>query len=195
MVFQVESTDLFDDWLRTLRDRKGRARILARIDSAALGNLGDVKSVGAGVPEMRVHFGPGYRIYFAQRGAILLLLLCGGDKSTQGKDIARAQRMLKSLVEVSLMAKVKRFDPSEFLDDDEVVAEYLSATLQDPNPDVFLTAIGNVAKARGIGSIAQSTGLGRESLYKALTPGAKPRYDTVLKVLHGLGVKLSITAA
>jgi probable addiction module antidote protein len=93
------------------------------------------------------------------------------------------------------MPKVKPFDPSAFLDDDEVVAEYLSATLEDPNPDVFLAAIGNVAKARGMSAIAESTGLGRESLYKALTPGAKPRYDTVLKVLQGLGVKLSVTAA
>jgi probable addiction module antidote protein len=93
------------------------------------------------------------------------------------------------------MPKLKRFDTSEFLDNDEVIAEYLTAALEDPNPDVFLAAVSQVAKARGMSSIAESTGLGRESLYKALTPGAKPRYDTVLKVLHGLGVKLSVTAA
>jgi probable addiction module antidote protein len=91
--------------------------------------------------------------------------------------------------------KLKRFDASEFLDNDEVIAKYLTAALEDPNPDVFLAAVSQVAKARGMSSIAESTGLGRESLYKALTPGAKPRYDTVLKVLHGLGVKLSVTAA
>ena len=93
------------------------------------------------------------------------------------------------------MPKLKPFDTSAFLDDDEVIAEYLTAALEDPNPDVFLTAIGQVAKARGMGAIAEGAGLGRESLYKALTPGAKPRYDTVLKVLQGLGVKLSVTAA
>jgi probable addiction module antidote protein len=93
------------------------------------------------------------------------------------------------------MAKVKAFDPSEFLEDDEVVAEYLSAALEDPNPDVFLSAVGHVAKARGMSAIAESAGLGRESLYKALTPGAKPRYDTVLRVLQSLGVKLSVSAA
>jgi probable addiction module antidote protein len=93
------------------------------------------------------------------------------------------------------MAKVKTFDPSEFLEDDEVVAEYLSAALEDPNPDVFLSAVGHVAKARGMSAIAESAGLGRESLYKALTPGAKPRYDTVLRVLQSLGVKLSVSAA
>jgi probable addiction module antidote protein len=93
------------------------------------------------------------------------------------------------------MPKVKPFDTSAFLDDEEVVAEYLSAALEDANPDVFLAAVGQVAKARGMSAVAESTGLGRESLYKALTPGAKPRYDTVLKVLQGLGVKLTVTAA
>jgi len=91
--------------------------------------------------------------------------------------------------------KTKRFDTSAFLDDDEVVAEYLTAALEDPNPDVFLAAIGQVARARGMGVIAEGAGLGRESLYKALTPGAKPRYDTVLKVLQSLGIKVSLTAA
>ena len=93
------------------------------------------------------------------------------------------------------MSKVTEFDPSAYLDDDEVIAEYLTAALEDENPDVFLAAVGNVAKARGMSAIAEGTGLGRESLYKAMTPGAKPRYDTVLKVLHSLGVKLTVSAA
>ena len=84
--------------------------------------------------------------------------------------------------------------PSAFLDDDEVVAEYLTAALEDPNPDVFLAAVGHVAKARGMSAIAERAGLGRESLYKALAPGAKPRYVTVLKVLQSLGVKLTVSA-
>ena len=93
------------------------------------------------------------------------------------------------------MVKLKEFDPSAYLTNDEVVAEYLTAALEDPNPDVFLAAVGNVAKARGMSNIAEESGLGRESLYKALTPGAKPRYDTVLKVLQSLGVKLTVSAA
>jgi probable addiction module antidote protein len=93
------------------------------------------------------------------------------------------------------MVKVTNFDPSAFLDDEEVIAEYLTAALEDENPDVFLAAVGNVAKARGMSAIAEYTGLGRESLYKAMAPGAKPRYDTVLKVLHSLGVKLTVSAA
>ncbi|HNP62768.1 MAG TPA: putative addiction module antidote protein [Woeseiaceae bacterium] len=92
------------------------------------------------------------------------------------------------------MSAVKEFDPSEFLGDEEVIAEYLNAALEDENPDVFLAAVGNVAKARGMTAIAKTTGLGRESLYKAMSPGAKPRYDTVLKVLHSLGVKVTVSA-
>jgi len=93
------------------------------------------------------------------------------------------------------MVNLTEFDPSEFLDNEEVIAEYLTAALEDENPDVFLAAVGNVAKARGMTDIAERTGLGRESLYKAMAPGAKPRYDTVLKVLHSLGVKISVSAA
>ncbi len=84
------------------------------------------------------------------------------------------------------------FDVAEYLDNDEVVAEYLTAAMEDPNPDVFLAALGDVAKARGMAQIARETGLGRESLYKALSSGAHPRYDTVKAVLGALGVKLSV---
>jgi len=84
------------------------------------------------------------------------------------------------------------FDAADYLDDEETIAEYLTAALEDPNPDLFLVAVRDVARARGMAQLARDTGLGRESLYKALAPGAKPRYDTVLKVLRALGVKLHV---
>ena len=93
------------------------------------------------------------------------------------------------------MVTVSEFDASAYLDDEETIAEYLTAALEDENPDVFLLAVGNVAKARGMTEIAKLTGLGRESLYKAMAPGAKPRYDTVLRVLNSLGVKVSVSPA
>lgn len=84
------------------------------------------------------------------------------------------------------------FDAADYLDDDETIAEYPSAALEDPNPDIFLVAVRDVARVRGMAQLVRDTGLGSESLYKALAPGAKPRDDTVLKVLHALGVKLHV---
>lgn len=90
---EVFSTDDFDRWLLKLKDRQGRLRILARIDRLAHGNPGDAKPVGQGVSELRLTHGPGYRIYYAQRGTRIVLLLCGGDKSTQSSDITEAHQL------------------------------------------------------------------------------------------------------
>lgn len=92
---KIESSDTFKAWLKSLRDRAAVVRVLARVDRLALGNAGDVKPVGDGVSEMRIHHGPGYRVYFMQRGEVLVVLLCGGDKSTQAADIAAAKRIAK----------------------------------------------------------------------------------------------------
>ena len=107
---------------------------------AAQGNFGDVKPISDGVSEMRIHFGPGYRGYYAREGR----------------------------------------------------AEYLSAALEEDDPALFLAALSDVAKARGMTKMAKDAGLGRESLYKALAPGAKPRYDTVLKLARAAGVKFTV---
>lgn len=81
----------FDRWLSGLRDRRAVARIAARLDRMAAGNPGDVQPVREGVSELRINYGPGYRVYFIQRGPVLIILLCGGDKSTQSKDIRQAK--------------------------------------------------------------------------------------------------------
>ncbi|MCK6451982.1 MAG: type II toxin-antitoxin system RelE/ParE family toxin [Alphaproteobacteria bacterium] len=87
---EVRQTDVFADWFAGLRDREARARITVRIRRLSLGNPGDVKPVGNGVSEMRIDYGPGYRVYFVRRGSALVVLLCGGDKRGQDRDIARA---------------------------------------------------------------------------------------------------------
>jgi probable addiction module antidote protein len=91
------------------------------------------------------------------------------------------------------MKKTAAFDAADYLDNEIVITEYLNAAIGDVNPDVFLSAIADVAKARGMSKLAKDTGLGRESLYKALAPGAKPRYDTILKLMRALGVELHAT--
>jgi putative addiction module killer protein len=88
-----DGKDLFGDWLSGLKDRAGRAAILKRVSRAEDGNLGDRRAVGSGAWEMRVDFGPGYRVYYGEDGPRIILLLCGGDKSTQDKDIRRAREL------------------------------------------------------------------------------------------------------
>lgn len=92
-MFDVRQTELFADWLQGLRDRAAKARIEMRLRRVALGSLGDVKPVGEGVGEMRIDYGPGYRLYFVRREQIVIILLCGGDKGSQTRDIERALRL------------------------------------------------------------------------------------------------------
>ena len=86
--------------------------------------------------------------------------------------------------------EIAPFDAADYLTDEETIAEYLTAALEDPNTDMFLVAVKDVARARGMTQLAKDTGLGRESLYKALAPGAQPRYGTIMKVVRALGVRL-----
>jgi putative addiction module killer protein len=94
-MFTIHRTDIFIAWLNNLKDRRAAARIAARILRLEDGNLGDVKPVGEGVSEMRIDYGPGYRVYFVQTGRTVFLLLCGGDKRKQGRDIAKAKKLAK----------------------------------------------------------------------------------------------------
>lgn len=91
--------------------------------------------------------------------------------------------------------KLLAFDAARYLDDDEAIAEYMTAVLETEDADLLLAALGDVARAKGMAQVARDSGLGRESLYKALAPGAKPRFDTILKVARALGVKFTAQAA
>ena len=95
-MLEVLQSATFESWFKGLRDIQARARITARIRRLALGNPGDVKPVGAGVSEMRIDYGPGYRVYYLQRGDVIAVLLCGGDKRTQQADIRRALEIAKA---------------------------------------------------------------------------------------------------
>lgn len=96
-MYTVQQTETFVRWLTALRDHQAKARIVARVRRAGLGNLGNVKPVGAGVSKMRIDIGPGYRVYFVRRHESVILLLCGGDKSSQARDIKRAIAMADDL--------------------------------------------------------------------------------------------------
>jgi putative addiction module killer protein len=96
-MYEVQETAVYAKWFASLRDRAARARIVARILYLGDGNFGDAKAVGGGVHELRLHFGPGFRIYFMTRGNQIILLLCGGDKGSQQRDIARAIQIKSEL--------------------------------------------------------------------------------------------------
>ncbi len=96
-MYEVQQTSVFAAWFRSLRDRTTQGRIVARIERVQLGNFGDAKVLGDGVRELRMDFGPGYRVYFTRRGERIVLLLCGGDKGSQLRDIARAKQIASEL--------------------------------------------------------------------------------------------------
>ena len=98
-MFTLIRSEVFSEWLGRLGDRKGKARIIARLTSAEHGNLGDCEPVGEGVSEMRIHYGPGYRVYFLRRELTVYVLLCGGDKASQRRDIEKAKALARELRE------------------------------------------------------------------------------------------------
>ena len=96
-MLQIRKTDVYAEWIDNLRDLQGRARILVRVERLASGNPGDVKTISGGVSELRIHFGPGYRVYFTQRGPNIVILLAGGDEPRQSTDIQTALQLAKNL--------------------------------------------------------------------------------------------------
>ena len=96
-MIEVREAEAFSRWLSGLRDARAKAEVARRVRRLALGNPGDVKPVGEGVSELRIHYGPGYRVYYVQRGSLLVILLCGGDKSGQARDVALALALAKEV--------------------------------------------------------------------------------------------------
>lgn len=96
-MIEIRKTEIFTKWFNGLKDRRAKARIQARIDRLEMGNFGDVAPVGEGVSELRIFYGPGYRVYFIQQGSVVLILLSGGDKSTQNADITRAKKLARQI--------------------------------------------------------------------------------------------------
>ena len=96
-MIEVRTTETFTAWVAALRDARAKARVLERARRIALGNFGDIAPVGEGVSELRIHYGPGYRVYLVQRGPVVVILLCGGDKASQAADIKQAKQMAKEV--------------------------------------------------------------------------------------------------
>jgi probable addiction module antidote protein/putative addiction module killer protein len=195
VVFQTEE---FVAWLDDLKVQRARVRIAARLRYTEAGNLGDWQPIDGEASEMRIHDGPGYRLYFVRRGRIVIVMLNAGDKSTRQRHPPRSGARRRGwrgpMTKARAPLKLVPFDAAKYLNDDEAIAEYMTAVLETEDPDLLLLALGDVARAKGMAQVARDAGLGRESLYKALAPGAKPRFETVMRVAKALGVRFTARA-
>jgi probable addiction module antidote protein len=136
-----------------------------------------VRECGLTVSELRIDHDAGYRVYFVQQGAVLIVLLAGGGKSSQDRDIRLAKSLAKDLEESSMpKTATKPWDPAGHLGTEEDMAAYLEAALEEGDPALVAAALGDIAKAKGMSQIARDAGLGRESLYKALSPNGNPEF-------------------
>jgi len=186
----------FEEWLDDLNDKKAMARVLARLARVRQGNLGDCKSVGEGVSELRVDYGPGYRVYFGQKGQTLVVLLCGGDKRTQDRDIRLAKQYWREFKTNQFMKPVSYKNIlREKLDDPEQAAEYLTACYEE-GPEVFLVGLRDVVEAQGgVARASELSKLNRESLYRLFSREGNPRLSSLTSVLSALGLKVTFEAA
>jgi putative addiction module killer protein/probable addiction module antidote protein len=198
-------TAAYRDWINSLRDLAGRARVQVRVDRLAHGNPGQHRVLTDGVRELKIDFGPGYRVYYTERGGVLIILLAGGDKSSQAKDIRTAVRLAKNLSELVMRkSKTTRVSKTKTLAYDvvgqlrtpEEMAAYLDAWFEEAPDDAagIARALGDIARARGMTQVARDAGLSRESLYKALSKDGNPSFATILKVARAVGVRLHALA-
>ena len=191
--------DIFDEWLSALADRRAQAKIASRIDRLAAGNFGDSRTLSRGVSELRIDWGPGYRVYYAKVGRFCVLPLSGGEEDTIGGyqpgsgALQRLQRedrtIMKRKASVShdeAMVRRLRRDP-------EFAAEYLKAALEDEDePSVLLIALRHLAQAQGVAKVAKAAGIERESLYRALSERGNPRLSTLFAVTKAVGLRLTV---
>ena len=204
--YQTEAGKLpFKEWLDGLKDRRGKARVDARITRLQAGLLGSCKPVGDGVFELKVEFGPGYRIYFVEEERGIVLLLWGGDKGNQQRDIQTAKNywadyQARERKHNKIMKRKKAAymdDLRERLKDPAYAAEYLNAVLQDEEDGadaVFLVALRNVAEAFQMSRVAAGAGVNRENLYRMLSGKGNPKLSSLLAVLKALDLHLSVQA-
>jgi probable addiction module antidote protein/putative addiction module killer protein len=194
-VIEIRQTEAFASWFRDLRDRRARARVQVRIDRLSLGNPGDAKPVGEGVSELRIDYGPGYRVYFVQRRDVDRVAGRRRQKHPGAGHRRRAEARAIPVGEIMSQTKTVPWNTEDHLETPEDIAAYLEAVFEDGDPELIGHALGAVARAKGMTEIARRTGLGRQSLYKALSPEGRPEFETVLKVVQALGLKLTVTAA
>jgi probable addiction module antidote protein/putative addiction module killer protein len=186
---EVRRTELFSQRLKGLRVRAARNKIITRIQRVELGNIGDAKFF-EGIGELRINYGPGYRVYFVQRGPVVIILLCRWRQIQPGPGHQVGDWDGKGGLIMAI--ETKPFDAAEYLETEEDIVGYLKEVFEEGDPALIASALGTVARARGISSIAKETGLTRETLYRALSPEGNPTLSTLAAVTKALGFRLSV---
>lgn len=189
-MIRLRQTETFRKWERKLRDQKARAAIAARLFRLVNGLAGDVSPVGEGISELRIHYGPGCRVYFQPRGEEIIVLLCGGDKSSQDRDIKRPSGLPPN-GKIRMVEKLYDYDPADALKSDEAVEVFLSDAFESGDARYIAQALGVVARAKGMTKIARETGLAREQLYKSLSENGNPTLETTLAVMKAIGFEMT----
>ena len=181
----------FDEWFDSLRDMRMQAAVDARLTRIRAGNFGDCKSVGGGVFELRISFGPGLRIYYGLHGQKIVVLIGGGDKRSQPRDIRRVQELWKQFTKYA--SEKLQDDLLKRLGDPHYAAEYLAQVLAEKDSAAFLIALKDVVEAGGgMGNLAGRVGLKRPSLYKILSKSGNPTLETLQEILEPLGLRVSV---
>ncbi len=187
---EVRQTAVFSKWLNRLRDRDARLRIATRIRRLELGNAGDVKAVGEGVSEMRIPYGPGYRVYFVQDGNAVVVLSAAATSRHRFATLPRPGRWPRNS---DMALNTTKFDIQDHLKTPEDRAAYLEAAFGEGEAAFITHALNDVARAIGMTDVARSAGITREGLYKALGEKGDPKLSTLLGVARALGVRLSVS--
>ena len=218
MEYEVRKSPILDAWLRDLSDIAARDAVNARIERVRSGLLGDHKSVGHKVSELRVDVGQGYRLYYTMSGRTLVLLLCGGSKKTQKADIRKAEAMVKAKDKARKATEPSRvrerqagyaaethepiitdkdiiftpFDAADYLERDSSQIHLLRDAFESGHAGYIANAIGAVARARGLSNLERATGRKRQTLNKSLSLKGNPTLATLVTVLGALGLRLEI---
>ena len=186
----------FEEWLCSFKDKNITSRIRARMDRLFRGNFGDSQNVGNGVFELRCHFGSGYRVYFGIDQQIMIILLLGGDKSTQESDIRRSSCILDGLSkEAEMKAGVDYYEYliKHLRKNPDEAAAYLNAALEAGDKGAFLLALRNVMEVLGgMTKMSDRTKINRVSLYKMLSPNGNPGFENIMRILQTAGIRFQV---
>ncbi|MGE9550442.1 addiction module antidote protein [Erwinia amylovora] len=193
---EIIRSERFSDWLNSLRDTRARARILMRIDRMKEGNFGDAEPVGDGLSEARIHYGPGYRVYFMQQGERIVVYCVAATKVHNPKILSWPEKSPAPGRRQIMTEQFSQWDSAEYLKNEEDMAEYLNACMEEAgdDPAFIARALGTIARARGMTQVAREAGVSRESLYRALSGNGNPEFGTILKVVKALGLRLHTTS-